>query len=195
VTLVAVAFELTLLVLAVVLGWLLGTRPLGMVRLGWSGVLVGVAATVPPLVLMKWLFDTNWQPLRRLREEVDQTLLPLFGRCSTADLAIIAVAAGVGEEVLFRGALQSAAVTLAGPALGLILTSVLFGLAHLITPTYAFLAALLGCYLGGLAMLTGGLWVPIFVHALYDYVALAVWLRTHPQQPTDEPGPGPSLKR
>src|SRR5262249_54526611 len=71
----------------------------------------------------------------------------------------------------------------AGPWLGLAAASVLFGLLHAVTPTYAVLATLMGGYLGGLWMATGNILAPIIVHALYDFVVLYYLLA----------GPGRSL--
>jgi membrane protease YdiL (CAAX protease family) len=54
---------------------------------------------------------------------------------------------------------------------------VLFGLLHLVTPTYAVLAALMGGYLGWLYVRTGNLLVAIIVHALYDFFALSYFVK------------------
>ena len=56
--------------------------------------------------------------------------------------------------------------------MAVLVTSTLFGLAHLVTPTYAVLAGLIGIYFGVLAVVTDSLLVPIVAHALYDYAAL-----------------------
>ncbi len=54
----------------------------------------------------------------------------------------------------------------------MILTSILFGALHWITPTYAAIAGLIGFYLGAFMVVSGNLVVPILVHALYDFFAL-----------------------
>jgi len=54
-----------------------------------------------------------------------------------------------------------------------LIASVLFGLFHPITPTYAALAAAIGLYLGWLWLACGNLLTPIVTHALYDFLALA----------------------
>jgi hypothetical protein len=68
--------------------------------------------------------------------------------------------AGIPEEILFRGGLQ--------PTLGLILTALLFGLVHAITPLYILYAALAGLGLGGLAEWRGDLWAATAAHFAYD---------------------------
>ena len=52
------------------------------------------------------------------------------------------------------------------------MASLLFGIAHAITPAYLVLAALIGEYLGGLWLWTGNLLAPIIAHAGYDFIAL-----------------------
>lgn len=111
--------------------------------------------------------------------EVEETLVPPFADRSYFDLALICVLAGLGEEALFRGVIQSTLADPLNPWVALAVTSVLFGLGHLITPTYAVLAGLLGLYLGGLSMAYDNLLVAMVVHTLYDFVVLVVLVGRH----------------
>ena len=74
----------------------------------------------------------------------------MFRRCTLAEFGIIALLAGVGEEMLFRGVLQGTISRWIRPEIGLVAASALFGLAHLITLMYALAASLMGIYLGWL---------------------------------------------
>lgn len=176
----AIVFEGGLLVLALGLGWLLGTPALATLRLTWQAAGWGVLATAPPLLLMWWLVRTTWAPIRRLNHEIEHTVVPLFAGSTPLQLAAVALAAGLGEEALFRGVLQGALAGWLGPLTGLALASLLFGLAHLITPAYAILAGALGVYLGALAIYSGNLLIPILAHALYDCAALMYWTGKRP---------------
>lgn len=115
-------------------------------------------------------------PFRGIKEFLSSTLGETLTRCSWYDLAYISLLAGVSEEVMFRGVIQT---WIGGwnPTVGLVVSSVLFGLAHCVTVTYAILAGLLGLYLGVLFTITGepNLVPPILCHALYDFVALSVF--------------------
>ncbi len=98
--------------------------------------------------------------------------------------------AGIGEEFLFRGAIQPlferwTASTGWGWLAGLILSNVIFGLLHCITPTYAVLAGLMGVYFGLLLDATGApnLLAPILAHGLYDYLAFLVVIRAAKAMP------------
>ena len=85
---------------------------------------------------------------------------------------LISLLAGLGEELLFRGVLQLGLTDWFGLPIALVATSTLFGLAHLITPTYAVLAGIIGIYFGMLAVVTDSLFAPVAAHALYDWAAL-----------------------
>jgi len=63
--------------------------------------------------------------------------------------------------------------------LALVLASVLFGAAHLITWTSAIIAALIAAYLVLLWIWTGNLLTPMITHAVYDFAALVYFLRVY----------------
>ncbi len=138
---------------------------------------------------MWWCARSSWGPLRRIQHEVWEKIVPLFAECSFLELILIAVAAGLGEEVLFRGVIQITLADWVGPSGALLLASALFGLAHFLTPTYAALAALLGLYLGGLLMVSDNLLPAILVHAGYDFAALLYLIRIHHVRQQTHSGP------
>lgn len=171
-------FEGGLLVLAVGLGWLFGHAPLGNLRLDAGDAFWAVLATVPPLVLMLWSDRSRLSALRELKSEVERLVGLLFSNCTTADFALVSLLAGLGEEALFRGLIQPLVAAQGGTAAGLVTASVLFGLAHFVTPGYALAATVIGFYLGWLALAFDNLLVPVVVHALYDFVTLVYLRRT-----------------
>ncbi len=181
--LAAAAFEGSLALLAVGLAWLLGTPPpLGTFRLDWRQAALGLAASMPLLVLFWCCLKYPWPPLRKIAGILDETIVPLFRDCRIEQLAIVALLAGLGEETLFRGVVQAGVAQAVGPSRGawiaLLVAACLFGLLHSITPTYVVLAALVGLYLGWLWLATGNLLVPITAHAAYDFFALLYLVRS-----------------
>ena len=116
-------------------------------------------------------------PEERLRRVFEEFGRPFFASYTVLDLAVLALLAGAGEELLFRGVLQAILDRWWGPSVGLLVASALFGALHALTPTYAVLAALAGLYLGGVWLLTGNLLVVIIAHGLYDFIALVYLLR------------------
>ncbi len=175
--LAGVGFEALLLVLALFLGWLLEIAPLESLRPVVPAVVWGGVATIPPLIGLRVVTASAWPPFARLTAEVDRTLGPLLQDRSWLELAVLALVAGLGEEALFRGVIQPALSAWSGVGVGLVLTSVLFGLAHAVTPTYAVLATAMGLYLGALTIVFGSLTAPVTVHAVYDFVALGYLVR------------------
>jgi len=187
-TCIALAFEGGLGAAAIGVGWLVGQWPfVGMTTneassatqvtaIGW-----GLAATGPLLFALFAIDHLPLPPLRQLREMAERIVKAMFGGASLLQLAMVSIAAGFGEELLFRGLLQAGLARWisgpAGPWLGLAAASVLFGICHWLNTTYALLAMLAGAYFGLLLAGTGSLWTPIVGHATYDFIALIYLLR------------------
>ncbi|MBN1396264.1 MAG: CPBP family intramembrane metalloprotease [Pirellulales bacterium] len=184
--LVAAAFEGGIFVLAIALGWLLGIEPLKTFSFKAQDALLALVATAPPLALFWLSIKFPLGPLKEIVRLIDEMILPLFRQCRPAQLAVISAFAGLGEETLFRGVVQSGLCEWigdpSGPWIGLSAAAVLFGLLHTITPAYAVLAGLIGIYLGGIWMATGNLLVPIVVHAVYDFLVLLYLIKSRPER-------------
>ena len=164
----ALAGEGVLVVLA--FGWhvwrggvpIMGSVPLGLV-VGAASAVVLAAAN---LYLLCHAPDVPG--VRALRRLYREDLKPLFSAVRPGDVLVIGVAAGVGEELFFRGVLQS--------ELGLVPASVIFGVLHIggrATVAFGAWVTLMGAMLGALAIWTDGLLAPIVAHAAYDVGALA----------------------
>jgi membrane protease YdiL (CAAX protease family) len=187
---VAALFEGGLALLAVGIGWALGRQPLDTFHFSFGNLGWSILATLPLLGFFRFSLKSSWQPFAQIRKILDETFLPLFRQCSLLELAMIAFLAGLGEEMLFRGVVQGwIGDKIGGPwgiGLGLTISAVIFGLLHGITLTYAILAFGIGLYLGVVWQLTGNLFVPITIHALYDFLAL-VYLLCRPTPETTPP--------
>ncbi len=179
---IAVVFEGGLAVLAWGLGAAFGIPAFGELYLSWQDALWGVAATLPLLAGAAAALRSDRPTLRRLRETIDHLVGQLFARSPVADLAVVSALAGIGEEALFRGFLQAALTAPLGPWTAVTAASLVFGLAHFISPAYAVYAAAVGVYLGALLVVSGNLLVPVLVHALFDFVALAYLVQVRPPE-------------
>jgi membrane protease YdiL (CAAX protease family) len=166
--------ELALAVLALALGAIAGISPLGSFSWSVRDAGIGALATFPLFAFFRLAWKSRAPALRKIRDELERVLPELFGGASTAGLAAVSLAAGIGEEILFRGFLQAWLETMLGDFGGILAASVLFGAAHPITAGYVVIATLMGGYLGVLWQASGNLLVPIVAHALYDLVVL--WL-------------------
>lgn len=139
----------------------------------------GVAASLPLGLGLAWMLTTSWFPIRRLVALVTEQIGPAVAGCSVAELALMALAAGVSEEVLFRGVVQTGLARAVPVWLALMAASAAFGLVHFASRAYAAVAGIMGVYLGTLFLVQGSLLAPIVTHTLYDFVAL-VYLARRP---------------
>ena len=169
--------ESALLLLAFGLGRLGGVSPLERLRLDLAGAALGAAAALPMLALLLWCLRTRWAPMRRLVGLVEERLGPYLANASGGGLVLLACLAGLGEELLFRGVVQVWLAERVPIWLALAGASLLFGVGHWLSASYAILASLIGAYLGLVFLLTGNLLAPIVAHAAYDVVALALLTR------------------
>lgn len=173
---VFVLFEAGLAPLALVLGYALGQHPLADFVWDVDAALWGVVAALPMIGFLTAVVRWPVGPLGRIKAFFDRELAPVLEGCEWPDLALISVAAGVGEELLFRGVIQGSLARAIGPGAGLAVTAALFGLLHPVSTAYVLIAGLLGGYLGLVWMLSGNLLTAVVAHALYDFVALVVLL-------------------
>jgi membrane protease YdiL (CAAX protease family) len=188
---VAALAEAGLVLVALALGAWLGVAPFAELHWTWRGLAWGIAATAPLLLVLAWCLRTTFPPIARLVHLVEEHLPPLFAGSTTLELLALSAMAGLGEEALFRGVIQTALAGHLPPWAAVALTALLFGAAHWLTTSYAVLAAFVGAYLGWLLLASGNLLVPIVAHAVYDLVALSVLVRRSGTA-RDLEGPGAS---
>ena len=183
ITPMAAGFEASLAVVAIGLGWLIGVKPLETLTWEPAALVWGVVATLPLFVMLWLMLSFPRGPFRKLIEIVDELVVTMFHKASLAELAIVALMAGIGEELLFRGVVQTALAQWTGsPIAALLASGVLFGLIHSVTRTYAALAAVVGIYLGWLWLATGNMLSPVVAHAVYDFGALWYLRHTSPRR-------------
>lgn len=166
-----------MLLLALGLGWLWGFPPFAGIRFDLLGFSIGLLATVPLFVVLWISLGLDWKPLAELRQLVRELLGPHLVDCKWLDVVLISLSAGIAEEALFRGVLQSAMLPYLGAPLAVLIASVLFGLVHAVSKTYAIAATLIGLFLGLLYLATGNILTAIVCHAVYDIGALAFLIK------------------
>jgi hypothetical protein len=177
----ATVFEGGLIGLSFLCGLWLEINPLASISLNAEAISLGLLGTLGLLVAFGGGFRLPIPELQRIRRLLIETLGEVLAACRWYELVYVAVLAGIGEESLFRGVLQPWMEELWGRPVALIVTNLLFGLAHSVTPLYTALAALTGLYLGWLLDAGGerNLFVPMFVHASYDLAAFFLVAATY----------------
>ncbi len=119
---------------------------------------------------------TGWSDFGALAE-IDSSLRGTRGPTLLFTLLCLALAPGIGEELLFRGLLQRSFVQWFGPgragtALGITLAAALFGLVHS-DPVHSPAAFVLGLYLGAIAHLGRSIRPAMVCHAANNALAMA----------------------
>ena len=108
------------------------------------------------LLVLSYFFE-DWFPSFRNLKSV---IMRFLGPVSIPMALYLAVVTSIGEELLFRGAIQ--------PFAGLVLTSVLFGLLHMgqdgLVSAWSVWAFIAGLLLGWMYEETGSLWPPVLAH-------------------------------
>ena len=175
------ALEASLGLLAALLGLMLvGEAFPFLFHADLEGLVWGLCGTVP-LILFALLSRTRWArqlgPLRRIEEVVERLMGKAITEMSLLQIVLISVAAGYGEEALFRGVLERWLEESLTQVSAVLLSATLFGLLHPMTVGYFVLTFCIGIWFSWLHHQTGNLFVPAFAHALYDTLALLLFRR------------------
>ncbi|MEN1728428.1 MAG: CPBP family glutamic-type intramembrane protease, partial [Pseudomonadota bacterium] len=137
------SFEIGLGVLALVLAWGFGLSLVAAFGANWTqSFVLGVLATAPMLMLLFGLESSRFEWVVTLRRFVEEKLVPLFAGVGPGGTLLVALSAGIFEELLFRAVIQQGLSDWLGLWPGLLLASLLFGLAHAMTWSYLVLATL-----------------------------------------------------
>ena len=100
-------------------------------------------------------------------------LRALFSNLSWLAIVVISVMAGVSEELLFRGVIQSYLVSVSNPWFGIIISASLFGVMHFYNRLYIVLTLIVGLFIGWLYHETQSLLLVVVLHSVYDVLAFA----------------------
>lgn len=140
----------------------IGLGRLGIVALG----AIGLSHLCGEVLRRTSLFEESFL------QHLEVTLTGLNGNELMLAAAGLVIAPAIGEELLFRGLLLRGLLPRVGPASAILVSSILFGAAH-IDPGQVIATSLLGVYLGVLAFASGSTRGAIACHMLNNAVALA----------------------
>jgi membrane protease YdiL (CAAX protease family) len=174
-------FEASLILVAVLLGWMATLDPFGLIIFSEPAFVYGVAGTIPLFFIFLVMEKVQGSSVGNIKRLLLNSLGPVLHRYHWADLFVLAAITGFSEELVFRGVIQPWMEDSWGKTVALIGSNVIFGLVHSLTPLYAVLAALVGIYLG-LSLDYGGernLLIPIIIHGLYDFLAFLVLMHVY----------------
>lgn len=150
--------------------------------------ILGTFVLIVAIPLVDWLGVFNHQLIpettslgkwmKESEEQAGQQIAFMLKKNSIQDLLMnllfIAVFAGVGEELFFRGVLQRIFIKLfKNPWIGIIVTAIIFSAIHL--QFYGFIPRfILGVILGLIYWYSGSIWPAIIAHFVYDAFAVVL---------------------
>ncbi|MDZ7680349.1 MAG: CPBP family intramembrane glutamic endopeptidase [Fodinibius sp.] len=169
--------------------WTITLGPLGALALG--ALLLYVTGLGWQLVAESWLVELLWgltlgaltvagvlgltrRPFARSLRAVCRELRPLFVDMRWIQLLVLALLAGVGEELLFRGFLQPWLAEYIAIEIAIGLAAAVFGLLHFASVQYFLLTTLLGLALGITYWITGSLLMVMVWHGFYDLLVFLI---------------------
>lgn len=143
-------------------------------QIDWTahGVAWGLAAVLPLAVFLWWFVRSDHRAVARFRRSQIEFFADIGFEFTPGRILVMGVAAGIAEELMFRGLLQTWMSGFAPLAVAIVAPNLLFGVLHMRTILYALIAGLVGVYLGALYALTDNLLAPIIAHGVYDLIAL-----------------------
>ncbi len=183
IVLTAFIFESLLVGAALALAAFAG-RPL-QIRPSADAFLLGAAAALPLLLsnltLLAWSRRYNFW--RTLQQFTDEVVYPFCAELTLPYALLVALLAGIGEELFFRGALNTTFIEAFGLYGGTIHSSVIFAFCHFLGRSWRYfsvfvLYSLFGIYFSLITMLSMNLFPAIVCHVIYDFLAIT-WLRRH----------------
>lgn len=111
----------------------------------------------------------------QLREATDRSNTQVLAPLGPAEVLLVALASGVPEELLFRGALIPATFP---DWRGALLSAAIFGLLHNSggrNPAFAAWAGAVGGLYGAVYLLSGNVWVPAAAHVAANAASALIW--------------------
>jgi len=174
-------FESSLILVALFLGWIAGINPFETIIFNENTFINGILGTLPLCLIFIALNQMESKALQQIRKLLQETLGASLVKYHWTDLFVLAAIAGISEEILFRGVIQPWIENSWGMLAGLLVSSLIFGLIHAVTPLYFIMATAVSLYLGLYLDYgdTRNLLTPIIIHGLYDFFAFLVILHAY----------------
>jgi membrane protease YdiL (CAAX protease family) len=136
-----------------------------------QAIAVGVTLAAITFLFFWLLYKYGGRFMQTLKGDI-RRIVSLFTGYSLWQCACIAVLAGVGEELLFRGVVQVWLTQHFSIAVAIAISSLIFGLLHYLSFTYFICATLMSIAFGIGYYLSGSLLMVTLWHGVYDFIAL-----------------------
>lgn len=152
--------------------WLSGRPPAEFAVLSAEGILLGVAIGILfAAVGAAYFFGARASADRLIVMQGDSYPF-LAQRLGPVPIIVLSMCAGIGEEALFRGGMQTLMGDYLPVWIAIALSSALFALMHLSRPLVCFIQFLIGVLFGIIYWKSGSLVAVMIGHGIYDIFAL-----------------------
>lgn len=150
-----------------------GLRALGLQLPPVGHLALVVLAVIPLNLLGSELQSTIFRLIPQSKTDMEQVFQELAGSSFPLLLWAIAVAPGLGEELIFRGLIGRGLTARFGLVWGVLCTSLLFGIMH-INPGQAIGVIPLGIAMHFVYIATRSFWAPVLLHVLNNGLAVVL---------------------
>lgn len=136
--------------------------------------LLGILGFIP--LIFSIIIAKQYDFYPGINQITNKSILFIFGKdflpfTVGGSALVIALMAGIGEEMFFRAIVQQELSVLISEPIGIAVSVLLFGAMHAVTPGYAVLTSIAGIYLSGLYIACGrSILVVALSHTLYDWM-------------------------
>ncbi|NQT11902.1 MAG: CPBP family intramembrane metalloprotease [Planctomycetes bacterium] len=141
-----------------------------LVRLSPLAMLVSVVGTLAVSMVVTGLDGLGWLPESPMLEEFGRLVGEMSGLTLVAGVLAIGLGPGIGEELLFRGYIQTRLRRRWGPGWAIFCTSIMFGIMHFDLVQGSF-AVVVGAFLGYLTERTGSILPAMVCHTLNNMLS------------------------
>ena len=167
------ASQLAIVLLGAFLLWVCDVKlPVAVVN-GLSASVGGIGLAVVTFFVIFLLFRIGGNFARVLHTDL-QRITVLFSGCTWWHIFCIAILAGVGEELLFRGFFQTWLSNYLSISLAILAVSIVFGLLHYLSHAYFVCTLLISIAFGAVYYFSGSLLMVMVWHGAYDFIALVI---------------------
>lgn len=168
--------QLAIVVMGILLIWGFGVQ-MPKANIGArQAIAIGTLLAIVTFLLFTFIYRFGGKFAQALLNDTHR-VSGIFGGYSWLHLTCVAVLAGVGEELLFRGFLQTWLGNHFVITWAVLIASVIFGLLHYLSHAYFISATLMSIAFGAAYCMTDSLLMVMVWHGVYDFIALLVLVK------------------
>ncbi|WP_053094188.1 CPBP family intramembrane glutamic endopeptidase [Cellvibrio sp. pealriver] len=168
--------QFSLVGLAVFLLWLLEIQLPTSAISSAQAIAVGTLLALLTLAVFGVIYRIGGWFAQSLLNDIRRVSVIFNGR-SWWHLALVAVFAGVGEELLFRGVLQLWLNQYCSITVAILIVSIVFGLLHYLSHAYFICTVLMSIAFGVGYYFTDSMLMVMVWHGVYDFMALLILVK------------------